>query len=114
VPNQKATYDKTGKNIALKSELESGRYISWVNGWYEFKNEDFELVLKKLEKYYNINFEYDQTVISKILPVSGKLDLKESLNEVMIVLSRVTKFEYQITGKIVTIKTNIKKQPMRN
>ena len=114
VPNQIATYNKTEKNIALKSELESGRYISWVNGWYEFKNENFEQVLKKLEKYYNIKFDYDQTVVSKILHVSGKLDLKESLNEVMIVLSRVTKFEYQITGKIVTIKTNIKKQPMRN
>ncbi|MEI7523441.1 MAG: FecR family protein [Mariniphaga sp.] len=114
VPNQKATYDKTRKNIALKSESESesGRIISWVNGWYEFKNEDFEQVLKKLEKYYNIKFEYDQAEVSKILPVSGKLDLKESLNEVMIVLSKVAKIEYQISGKIVTIKINIK-QPMR-
>ena len=109
VPNQKATYDKTGKNIALKSELEPGRYIAWVNGWYEFKNENFEQVLKKLERFYNVKFEYDQAVKSKILPVSGKLDLKESLNEVLIVLSRVTKFEYQISGNIIIIKNSIKK-----
>ena len=108
-PNQKATYDKTTKNIALKSESESEKIISWVNGWYEFKNEDFERVLKKLEKYYNVKFEYDQAAVSKILPISGKLDLKESLNEVMIVLSKVAKIEYQISGKTVTIKTYIKK-----
>ncbi len=108
-PNQKATYDKTTKNIVLKSESESGKIISWVNGWYEFKNEDFERVLKKLEKYYNVKFEYDQAVVSKILPISGKLDLKESLIEVMIVLSKVAKIEYQISGKTVTIKANLKK-----
>jgi hypothetical protein len=61
-------------------------------------------VLKKLEKYYNIEFEYDKNVISKILPVSGKLDLKESLDEVMVVLSKVTKFRYQLSKNTVIIK----------
>lgn len=109
VPNQKATYNKTGKEIVLEPELNPVKYIAWVGGWYQFKNEPFELVLKKLEKYYNVKFQYNQAVISKILPVSGKLDLKESLNEVLIVLSRVTKFEYQISGNIVIIKNVIKK-----
>jgi len=113
VPNQRATYNKTEKEIVLESESEPGRYIAWVNGWYEFKNENFEQVLKKLERYYNISFQYDQDVKSRILPVTGKLDLKESLDEVLIVLSRITKFEYQISGKIVIIKNSIKKLPMR-
>ena len=113
-PNQKATYNKTGKDIVLGPELDPKISIAWVEGWYQYSNEKLEAVLKKLGRFYNVKFEYDQTVISKTLPVSGKLDLKESLNEVLVVLSGVAKFEYQISGNIVIIQNSIKKQPMRN
>lgn len=103
-PSQKATYDKKGKEIVLKTEMEPGNAIAWVSGWYKFTNERLEEVLKRLGKYYNVRFEYDQSIISKALPVSGKLDLKDSLEEVMFVLSKVAKFEYQISGKVITIK----------
>ncbi len=103
-PNQKATYNKTGKVIVLRPELEPEKCIAWVEGWYQFTNEKLEDVLKKLERYYNVRFEYDQAVISKVLPVSGKLDLKDSLSEVLVVLSRVAKFEYQISENIINIK----------
>ena len=106
VPNQKATYDKTGKEIVLRPEPEPERTIAWVEGWYQYTNEKLEVVLKKLERYYNVRFEYDHSVISKVLPVSGKLDLKGSLDEVLVVLSKVAKFEYQISGNIANIKNS--------
>lgn len=114
VPNQKATYNKTSKDIELKKESEPEKYISWVEGWYQFTDQNLEEVLKKLERYYNIKFEYDQSIKSKILPVSGKLDLKDSLNEVLVVLSKVAKFEYRISGNSVIIENEIKKLPMMN
>ena len=103
VPNQKATYSKSGKDIVLEPEMEPGLYIAWVEGWYQFKNESLEKVFLKLEKYYNVRFKYDQKIISGLLPVSGKLDLKDSLEEVMTVLSKVAKFKYQISGNSVII-----------
>lgn len=102
-PNQKATYSKIEKTIILNPEPMPEMYIAWTGGWYQFTNERLELVLKKLEKYYNVSFEYDQAVISGVLPVSGKLDLKDSLDEVMVVLSKVAKFGYQISGNRVII-----------
>lgn len=114
VPFQKATYDKTGKMIVLLPELEPEKTIAWVEGWYEFKNEKLEVIFKKLERYYNVRFQYDPIVIARALPVSGKLDLKKSLNDVLLVLSRVAKFDYQISGNIINIKNSIKKQPMKN
>ena len=103
VPNQKATYNKVIEDIKLTFDPVPEMNIAWIEGWYQFTNEKLENVLKKLERYYNVSFEYDQAVISKVLPVSGKLDLKDSLNEVMIVLSGVAKFEYQISGNSVII-----------
>lgn len=107
-PNQKATYHKSGKGIVLQEELNPEKYIVWIEGWYEFSNENIQQVLKRIERYYNISFEYDQNSISGLLPISGKLDLKDSLDEVMVVLSRVTKFKYHISENSVIIENGIK------
>lgn len=104
-PNQKLTYQKENNQIELTLDPAPEIHIAWIDGWYQFSNENLEQVLKKLERYYNIRFEYNQQVISGALPVSGKLDLKESLDEVMILLSGVAKFNYQITrNKVLIIK----------
>lgn len=103
VPNQKATYSKIGKEIVLEAEMDPGFYIAWTEGWYQFTNESLEKVFIKLERYNNIRFKYDPKIISGLLPVSGKLDLKDSLDEVMAVLSKVAKFKYQISGNSVII-----------
>jgi len=103
IPNQKATYSKTAKEIVLEEEVDPGIYAAWTDGWYQFKNESLEKVFLKLEKYYNIRFKYDQKIISGSLPISGKLDLKDSLEEVMAVLSKVAKFKYQISDNSVII-----------
>ena len=103
IPDQKATYNKIQKNFELKPEQNPEVYIAWVEGWYQFSNESLEQVFTKLGRYYNVSFEYDQSSISRALPVSGKLDLKDSLNEVMVVLSGVAKIKYQIVYDKVTI-----------
>ena len=105
-PNQKATYNKIQKEIELKPEPNPKTYTAWVEGWYQFSNENLEQVFTKLERYYNVTFAYDPSLISTALPVSGKLYLKGSLSEVMAVLSGVAKINYQIIDKevIITIK----------
>ncbi|WP_423128740.1 FecR family protein [Gaoshiqia sp. Z1-71] len=102
-PGQKATYVKNGRNITLENELMPELYIAWVEGWYQFSNENFEEVLTKIERYYNVTFKYEQNLFSKALPVSGKLDLKESINEVMLVLSKVARIDYEISENSVII-----------
>jgi hypothetical protein len=103
-PKQKATFSKENNDIVLENEPATAMYIAWIDGWYQFSNENLRQVLNKLERYYNVKFQYDQALITKALPVSGKLDVKESLNEVMLVLSRVAKINYQISGKNVILK----------
>lgn len=107
IPNQKATYYTDNKELIRSNAPDAEMYISWINGWYEFSNENLILVLDKLERYYNIRFIHDQAITSKALPISGKLDLKDSIDEVMSVLSKVAKINYQISGNEVIIKEKI-------
>lgn len=102
-PNQKVTYSKTRKDLTLKKEPNPSAYMAWIEGWYPFSNETPEQVLKKLERYYNIRFEYDPELLSSSLPVSGKLDLKDSLSEVLSIVSKVSKIDYQIKGDRVIL-----------
>jgi len=104
IPNQKATYYTDSKELIRSYAPDAEMYISWINGWCQFSNENLITVLDKLERYYNIRFIHDQAIKSKALPISGKLDLKDSINEVMLILSKVAKINYQISGNEIIIK----------
>ena len=102
-PNQKAIWSKEKKSISLVDEPAPELYIAWVEGWYQFSDESLEQVLRKIERYYNVTFQYDSKLISRALLVSGKLDLKESIGEVMTVVSGVAKIDYQMAGNNLII-----------
>jgi hypothetical protein len=102
-PNQKATYSEDNKQL-IKSEIpDASRYITWINGWYDFSGEKLDRVLRKLERFYNVKFAYDSSLIENAFPISGKLDLKDSISEVMEVLSGVAKIDYKISGETIVI-----------
>lgn len=102
-PNQKAVYNKKEGKISVKDEPMPELYTGWVDGWYQFVNEDIELVFQKLKRYYNVSFLYDDTVLARAFPISGKLDLKGSLEEVMSVVSKVARVRYRIEGENIII-----------
>ncbi|WP_321374820.1 FecR family protein [uncultured Draconibacterium sp.] len=103
IPNQKATFRTSQEEIIVESESEAENYIAWIEGLYKFKNQSLEQVFAKVGRYYNITFDYDSEKIRNALPISGKLDLKESFDEVMLSLSKVAQIEYEIDGKNVII-----------
>ncbi len=102
-PNQRVVFSINDKNLNVLQEPDAGDYIAWIDGWYKFSNENLEQVLTKIGRYYNVAFKYDKTKILNALPISGKLDLKESFGEVMLTLSKVAKIEYEIDGGKVII-----------
>ncbi|MCL3780769.1 DUF4974 domain-containing protein [Prolixibacteraceae bacterium JC049] len=103
-PGQSATYNTTEKKMAVVEIEEPEKNIAWINGWYEYKDVSLDKVLKKLERYYNVKFIYDENKIKKALPISGKLDLKSSIENVMPILSGVTGVNYIITSNYILIK----------
>ncbi len=103
VPNQKASFRIGDKQMLVEHEPHTENYIAWIDGWYKFKNENLRQVFLKLGRYYNITFVYDDAKIGKALPVSGKLDLKETPEEVMKTLSMVAEFSYEINENKVIV-----------
>jgi ferric-dicitrate binding protein FerR (iron transport regulator) len=103
-PNQRLVYSKASKEMTLAEEPDAGLYIAWTEGWYPFKNESLNNVLQKLERYYHVQFSMNESGDEEFLPVSGKLHLKKSIDEVLAVLSVIAEFDYEIDENIITIK----------
>ena len=55
---------------------------SWLNSFLLFNEESLDVVIRKLERHYNISIILDDPRV-KTIKVSGKLDLKEDVKDVL-------------------------------
>jgi hypothetical protein len=106
-----ALFNKTDLTTKIYEEAHTEIYTAWTEGWFPFYKEPLSNVFKKLERYYNVQFEYNELFPSGDL-ISGKLDLKESIEGVMKVLADVAKISYRIDEKKIHIELN-REMPMR-
>lgn len=93
---------KTKQTITQKVNVDE--YTSWISGLLSFTNTDFNRITKKLERYYNIQFKYDDPFEGGIV-VSGKLDVTKDKAEVFYYLERLTGLQIlEINERLYVIK----------
>lgn len=101
-PSQKAMYNDLDKTIVVSDEVEASNYIEWTKGRLEFSKSCMMTVFDNIERYYNIEIITRQGFPNSEL-ISGKLDLKESLDDILEVLGQVAGFDYRIVDNKVYI-----------
>ena len=106
-PNQKASYDRNDHSISVKKEPDADLAIAWTEGWLKFSQQNLNDVLTKLERYFNVQFVFDANFLTADL-ITGKLDLKESVESVMIALADVADIQYRIDGNKIYIERKIR------
>jgi len=100
VPNQIASYSSLDKSLVVKNANISS-YIAWKDGILLFKNEDFYLITKKLERYYNIEINIHGIKIRKE-KYTGRFKT-ETIEEVLQAFQRIKVFEYSINNNKINI-----------
>ena len=103
--HQRALFNKTDFTTKVNEEVDEERYTAWTEGWFLFYKEPLSNVLKKVERYYNIQVLYTNLFPSDDL-ISGKLDLKDSIEDVMKVLADVAKVTYRIEQQKIFVDIN--------
>lgn len=101
-PNQKASYNREEREISVKEEPNADLRIAWIDGMFKFSQQSLQEVLDKLQRYYNVRFVVNSEFPSADL-ISGKLDLKDSIESVMLALSDVVELKYKIEGNQIFI-----------
>lgn len=92
VPRQRATSSKDHKGFQIDEVENPENTISWVNGYLNFDNEDLTEVVRKISHYYNISIELNLKINNSKL--SGKLDLKDDVERVIMGLTVLSKTKY--------------------
>jgi transmembrane sensor len=110
--NQRALFSKAGLSTKVYEEANPEIFTAWTEGWFTFYKEPLGNILKKVERYYNVQVVGTNLFQSDDL-ISGKLDLKDSIEDVMKVLADVAKVTYRIDHQKIFIVIN-NEMPMRN
>ena len=101
-PWQKASFNKRQNEMKVEYDPSAEVAVSWTEGWFQFSGESLKSVLNKLERYYNL-----EVVLPEHFPsnerITGKLDLKDSPQEVLNALADVAQISYRISGNKIYI-----------
>ncbi|MEA1876184.1 MAG: FecR domain-containing protein [Bacteroidota bacterium] len=100
LPNQCGIYSLPYQNIKVQC-VDTELHTSWINGYYAFNHEPLEVVIQKLIRSYGIPISINNQGL-KEYKFSGKLELKNTLTEVLDVLKLVAPIEYHATdGRVI-------------
>jgi ferric-dicitrate binding protein FerR (iron transport regulator) len=87
-PNQMASFSKISNDTKVY-EVDVGYYTLWTKGLLSFDEVDYNRILKKVERFYNVRINFAEPNLGSIR-ISGKLDLKQERAEVFEYLDRVS------------------------
>lgn len=105
-PSQKASFAKEQNEFTVTDEPDLDLYVAWTYGWLKYEKESLWSVLRKVERYYNVEIQLPANYPGDD-EITGKLDLKESLDAVMVVLADASGFEYRINENKVNIEKKL-------
>lgn len=81
------------------ADLEST--LSWKNGDFIFNNEDLSSIMKKLERWYDVEIEYSSSVVPR--KFSGAVSRSKNLSEVLKIMEFTGKVTFKIEGRRVIV-----------
>ena len=97
-PSQMAVFNKQTKKMIVNN-VDVEHYTLWKDGMLKFEDEDLELIMKKIERYYNLKITFSSPSKGR-MKISGKLNLSDKPEDVFNYLSVLTKMKIEkLTNK---------------
>jgi transmembrane sensor len=81
LPNQLASFDRTSRETDIRV-VDTNNYVMWTEGVLKFEGTDLSRIVKRLERFYNIRFQFREPLLGGVR-ITGKLQLKEDRDEVV-------------------------------
>lgn len=100
-PNELATY--SDKGVFDTRIVDATPFISWKDGYLTFDDTPVTDALKQIERYYNLSFDFDDSITFQGLTCTGKIILSDNLDNVMTTLSLISETKFKREGKLIYI-----------
>lgn len=95
-PGQGCFFTENEPGLKVQN-VDVNEYVSWKDGFFQFKDQPLGLIIKKVEKYYNKSIIINDNELAHRM-ISGKLVLADSIDKTMDFLARTTKSKYSIAN----------------
>lgn len=103
VPGDKAVYNKYSGEINTLHPDNIDNQIYWIKGALYFDNEPLSSIFKTLAREKDVHFDLQNPAIEK-LRITASFDRKESMDQVLNILSQSGNFSYSRQGNIYYIR----------
>ena len=99
-PNQKFGYNIVTQKTEIVEDINVLEYIGWKDGWLLCNSEALKSLFKKLEMYYDVDILVKDTIV-ETYKTSGKLELKENIEDVLKVISITAPIKYAVKEDLI-------------
>lgn len=98
-PGQQSVLHHGAFNI---KNVDTEEAIAWKNGYFIFENDNMDMIMRKLERWYDIDVVYKGAEGNRT-KVMGTIDKNTDLTEVLKLLEATGKFKFKTEGRRITI-----------
>lgn len=100
-PDDQATLSKNDLSIKI-DEVNTSLYTSWIQGKFEFNKDNLEVVMKRLARWYDFEYEFKNNN-AKNYHFTARINNDESISSILDMLEMTTdvKFEFKDNTLIV-------------
>ncbi|MDM1294764.1 FecR domain-containing protein [Sphingobacterium sp. N143] len=100
LPNEYIQLDKRSGKYSQINKMDALQYSAWTSEELVFDNEPLDVVLRKLERWYGVNINWEGIETQKHYTFKVKT---ENLREILELMNVITPIQYTIKGKSVDI-----------
>lgn len=99
-PDQQAVFNDH-KRLSLQTLENAEKEIAWKDGYFRFYDEKIEDIMKKLERWYDIEVVYEGKMTNE--GFTGKVSRNKNISQVLMILEKTKGVHFKIDGRRVTV-----------
>jgi transmembrane sensor len=99
LPGQQSDINKEGQ-ISIINNADTEEAVSWMNGYFQFKNTDLKTILRQISRWYDVDIEYKGNVN---LHFTGQLTKNENVSNVFEKLALTGEVHFKIEGRKIIV-----------
>lgn len=100
-PHMQATLAKETNNFETKT-VNTAEFTSWKDGKLEFRNQNLDVVMKRLSRWYNFQYEF-KNAQAKDFHFSARINNTEDISTILEMLELTTQVKFEIIENRIVI-----------
>lgn len=95
-PGEQAVVNQTGE-ISVHRNFDQEAVMAWKNGLFHFDNTSIEVIIRQIERWYDVSIEYDSTL--KNVAFNGQISRYSKASEVLEMLEAAEAIHFRIKDR---------------